>query len=417
MEIRNRLTELRERRGTSVPKLATAAGISRQSLYSIEAGTYIPNTVITLRLARALSVNVEEIFALEEANPAQESVRAILLPSPEMLQVGQALRLCNVGDNVVAFFPEIGTNGMSAFEGVLSARPKGTDGRDCEVEAFDEKWKAPDRLLIAGCDPSASLLTNHLHREDVELLVTYQNSACSLDLLKQGLVHVAGTHAVDKKTGAFDMKHVRETLGTNAVVAIGYATWEEGFTLAAGNPKGITGVSDLRRRDVRIVNREPGAACRNLLDSLLHEHDVSSEKVSGYNSVAYGHFPAARQVLNGEADVCISTRSAARIFGLEFISLATRPYHLITFEKYLKLPTMEALLKLLQRESFRHDLEVSAGYDMREAGVILSETGLQEEQEEHIPPVEKPRRPRNHAEPRKKKSAMPHRKLNRNGKV
>ncbi|MGA7411098.1 MAG: helix-turn-helix domain-containing protein [Bryobacteraceae bacterium] len=41
-------------------------GVSRQSVYAIEAGAFAPNTEIALKLARALDYTVEELFRLRE---------------------------------------------------------------------------------------------------------------------------------------------------------------------------------------------------------------------------------------------------------------------------------------------------------------------------------------------------------------
>src|ERR1039457_5196225 len=52
--IRNRLAETRKRRGVGAAGLAGRVGVSRQTIYAIEAGTYVPNTEVALHLAREL---------------------------------------------------------------------------------------------------------------------------------------------------------------------------------------------------------------------------------------------------------------------------------------------------------------------------------------------------------------------------
>src|ERR1035438_5580306 len=42
--IQNRLAETRKRRGVGAAGLAGRVGVSRQTIYAIEAGTYVPNT-------------------------------------------------------------------------------------------------------------------------------------------------------------------------------------------------------------------------------------------------------------------------------------------------------------------------------------------------------------------------------------
>ncbi len=46
--------------------LATAIGVSRQTINSIESGKYVPSTVLSLKIARFFNKSVESIFQLEE---------------------------------------------------------------------------------------------------------------------------------------------------------------------------------------------------------------------------------------------------------------------------------------------------------------------------------------------------------------
>jgi molybdate-binding protein len=119
---------------------------------------------------------------------------------------------------------------------------------------------------------------------------------------------------------------------------------------------------------LKIVNREPGAGCRLLLDSLLRRLGIASKDVKGYDRIALGHLPAARQVQSGNADCCISTRAAARVFGLDFIPLVTKRYDLVVRKTHLKLPPVEILFETLGRSALRRELEGFAGYDMKLAG-------------------------------------------------
>lgn len=61
---------LRERRklagGLTQQELADLAGVTRQSIISIEQGRYRPTVELALRLARALGCAVENLFALTD---------------------------------------------------------------------------------------------------------------------------------------------------------------------------------------------------------------------------------------------------------------------------------------------------------------------------------------------------------------
>lgn len=49
-------------------QLAELIGVSRQTINAIEAGKYIPSTVLSLKIARVCNKPVEEIFFLEESD-------------------------------------------------------------------------------------------------------------------------------------------------------------------------------------------------------------------------------------------------------------------------------------------------------------------------------------------------------------
>ncbi len=77
--------------------LAERVVVSRQTVYAIEAGTYLPNTEVALNLARELEVTVEELFSLEAGEAgAQDSLTADVLNAGTPAKL-QAVRVCHVG--------------------------------------------------------------------------------------------------------------------------------------------------------------------------------------------------------------------------------------------------------------------------------------------------------------------------------
>ena len=65
--VENRLVQIRKSRGVGASDLARRVNVSRQTIYAIEAGTYVPNTEVALNLARELEVTVDELFSLQAA--------------------------------------------------------------------------------------------------------------------------------------------------------------------------------------------------------------------------------------------------------------------------------------------------------------------------------------------------------------
>jgi len=370
-EIDNNLAALRQKRGFSAAWLAKTVGISRQSIYAMEAGSYIPNTTVALKLAQTLEVSVEDLFRLPESSGAPElpSEYATLLSGGDAPQPGQPVQLCRVGRFLVASAPAPVPWYFPASDAIVAGEP--AKNRKTKVQVFHSASEFRNRILIAGCDPAISVLARHVQAAGVELVLAHRNSSQALSLLKQRCVHVAGTHLRDETTGESNIPAITRTFAKNTVAVISYAVWEEGILTARGNPKGIRGIEDLARKQVRIINREPGAGSRLLLDSHLRRFKISSGSVAGYRNVASGHLPAAWQVRTGAADCCIATRAAARVLGLGFIPLVSERYDLVLRLADLELPQVQVLLDTLNRSSFRRELESVGGYDTRNAGQRL----------------------------------------------
>jgi putative molybdopterin biosynthesis protein len=354
METRTQLPEIRRRRGISAAQLARAAGVSRQTIYAMEAGDYVPNTTLALGLARILEVHVEDLFQLEsELQAPAKPVAAEVLHVGEPLRKGQPVQLCEVGKRLIAVPAEPQPAVLPLADGVLveQTRNSGT----ASVRAFPADGSESKRLLVAGCDPGIALLAHHLSRTaGIELIVASSSSRQSLNWLKEGFVHIAGSHLRDASTGDYNLAVVRKLFPRGGVKVVTFAIWEQGLVFAAGNPKNIRSAADLARDNVeknadagkhsaagkhavRVVNRESGAGSRDLLDSELQRAGIDSKNVLGYERVAYGHLPAALAVSLGEADCCIATRSAAQAFGLGFLPLATERYDLVIRQPFIKL--------------------------------------------------------------------------------
>jgi molybdate-binding protein/DNA-binding XRE family transcriptional regulator len=368
MQTQTQLRQVREQRAVSAAQLARMAGVSRQTIYAIEAGDYVPNTALALQLARLLEVRVEDLFQLE-AVPVVAPPVAVELLAPEPPRKGQAVQICRVGRHMVAV-PAIPQPMLPMADGVLV--DTGRRATAAKVQTLPAEGKASPRVLIAGCDPGMSLLVQHLARfQDVDCVLAQASSQLALDWLKQGKVHVAGTHLRDHPSGEFNLPLVRRLFPKGEVTVVTFAVWEQGLVVQPGNPKNIQSAADLARKDVSIVNREKGAGSRDLLEEKLREAGIALDHVRGHDRIAAGHLAAALAVSLEEADCCIATRSAARGFGLTFIPLATERYDLVLRRSELKTPAVDALLDVLNRSSIRRRLELLAGYDTTHTGQVL----------------------------------------------
>lgn len=367
----SQLAQVRKSRGVGASELARRVGISRQTIYAIEAGTYVPNTEVTLRLARALEVQVEELFRLQDDTASAPELISVEVLSATSTPKGQAVRLCQIGERMVGVPVSASPYFLPEADGVIATPVP--PGAQAELAVFSADEPAHKRVVLAGCDPATNLLSRMVEKiSGVEVISAPASSKLALRWLQEGKAHIAGSHLQDSESGEFNLPFLRREYPGEDLTVVTFASWEEGWVVAPGNPKTLHSVADLARPEVRFVNREEGSGSRALLDRLLTEAGVPTAKVNGYSRVAYGHLAAAYYVLSDEADCCLATRSAARTFGLDFLPLHTERYDLVIRRETLEMPAIQSFLDVLQRAALRRKLEVLAGYDTTHTGTIVS---------------------------------------------
>ncbi len=65
-ELKNRIRVQRAIKEVTQEEVASAVGVTRKTINTIENGRYTPSTTLAIRLARYFGVTVEELFLLEE---------------------------------------------------------------------------------------------------------------------------------------------------------------------------------------------------------------------------------------------------------------------------------------------------------------------------------------------------------------
>jgi putative transcriptional regulator len=68
--VKNEVRELRRQRELSQSELASAMGVSRQTIIAIESGRYSPSLPLAFRMARFFDRPVEKLFDAEEEEQA-----------------------------------------------------------------------------------------------------------------------------------------------------------------------------------------------------------------------------------------------------------------------------------------------------------------------------------------------------------
>ena len=222
-------------------------------------------------------------------------------------------------------------------------------------------------------DLAVELLANHLNSlyPDIHFRTSFVGSLAGLMALEYRDADITGAHLFDAESREFNMPFIKRLLPHEAVVVINFVERIQGLMLAPGNPKKISDISDLKRRDVTFVNRQKGSGTRNLLDAQLLKHGIKPAEVRGYEQEKNTHMAVATLVAQGQVDVGMGAQSAASVTGLDFIPLFKERYDLIVLEELFLQPRIQKILEVVRNEDFQSMLHSLPGYDLTKTGNII----------------------------------------------
>lgn len=367
---RNQLRNLRNRLGLSQQELADAVGVTRQTVGGIEAGQFSPSVTVALRLARALGCRVEDIFWHDEDLP-----EIVAHPSAALREAANPERvaLARVGSRWVAH-PLSGTAAFRTEMIPADGLATPVEG-SLRVRVLDDPDNLSNTVALAGCTPVLSLWARAAERWNPGLRVhwTFANSTQALESLARGEVHAAGLHLCDPATGEFNTPYVRTLLADRDVSLFNLGTWDEGLAISPEMRERIRGVEDLAGEGVALVNREPGAGARLVLDEALAAAGVSADAVHGYERTVGGHLEVAEEITAGRASAGVTTASVAQAFGLTFVPLRQVRYDLAVLTEHLEYPPVRRLFATLEHRWVRTQLNLLGGYDTSRTGEVVAE--------------------------------------------
>jgi molybdate-binding protein/DNA-binding XRE family transcriptional regulator len=350
----------RQARGFSQQQLAGMAGVSRQAVSAVESGLSDPSLRVALALARALGMTVEEVFG-----PAIPASAVTARPVAPIDDETARVALAPMGDEFVAL-PLSGSSVSRAGFLPAGGLAFGTEGGGAHL--VQPIGLPRPTLVVAGCDPAMPLLETPLGLLDPPVGLSWW--ACpskeALRLAADGLVHVAGVH-LRGRSGDYNTGPAGELLPQGAEV-IGFCSWREGLALRPDLADGITGLGDVARRGLRLVNREPGSEARSVLDRELATLGIDARHLPGYGTQATGHLQVAGAITAGLADVGVASEPAALAYGLAFIPLASERFDLVIPADLTGSREVQGLIKVLSSRWLLDQLASLPGYDPARCG-------------------------------------------------
>lgn len=338
----------RKARNWSQEELAAHAGIPRSSVSAIEAGRLTPSVTAALAVAKALECSVEELFG--SGGPlSHKEMQWAWEPRLETSRYWEA----EVGGHKWLYPVEPLAGGIGAHDGL------------CRQGVLSERseWQPSQTLVLAGCDPAAGLLAaEYAAASGFRLLAFTRGGGAALELLKQGVVHVAALHRSTQQTPDRNAETAREKLG-GGYRLLRCADWQEGIALRPENP--ARSVTACTRQVRHWAMREPGSAARECLDNLLDRPRTSRH-------IMHSHSAVVEAVRGGWAEAGVCVRISAEEAGLRFLPVRSESLDLCFPAAMEHDPRVQALIRLLRSRAHRRLINELPGYDASHTGELLS---------------------------------------------
>jgi molybdate-binding protein/DNA-binding transcriptional regulator YhcF (GntR family) len=289
---------------------------------------------------------------------------------PVTAQDDTPLRRAALVHRAEAFLLEVITAGYSAGEVEEAVRQALEHWR-----AVSQKVDAPPANLLrfgGSHDPVIAWLATHFAEiaTGYTLQLSFTGSLGGLIALAGGQADLAGCHLWDQDSDTYNVPFVRRVLPGRRVALVRLAHRRLGLIVPAGNPAGIQGIDDLKRSQVRFINRQAGSGTRVWLDAALHRQGISTQTIQGYQDEKLTHTEVARAVAEGQADVGIGLEAAALAYNLGFILLTREQYDLAIQEETFASPAIQQLLNWLKGKAARDLFTSLGGYEGDSAGTV-----------------------------------------------
>lgn len=260
--------------------------------------------------------------------------------------------------------------------------PRFSEGEHAGATVTVELWRPPAVIAntivaIGSHDLTLDVLADQLGRVRPGLKLSSANvgSLGGLLALQRGEAHLAASHLLDEATGTYNITYIAELLSDRRIILLRLVGRVQGLIVQPGNPKQITNLADLSRRDVSFINRQRGAGTRVLLDFELAKLGIARRQIKGYERQEYTHLAVAAAVQSGTADCGLGILAAARALRLDFVPLFNEEYDLVIPREHYESELLAPLLQVIRSPEFAATVEALGGYDTAGIGEVIADLG------------------------------------------
>jgi excisionase family DNA binding protein len=233
----------------------------------------------------------------------------------------------------------------------------------------------PYHGLLIVCGSNDVLLEKTMilfNRQFPEHAAVFGNmgSLGGLKSLKNNLCHMAISHLLQGNEKEYNFNFVNEELGQIPAV-VNFCLREQGILVQKGNPGGISGVEDLKKNGIKIVNRPHGTGTRLMFDGELKKAGIDGNTIEGYDIEMQQHLDVGLEVLSGRADAGPAIKTVASLFDLDFIPMRMERFDLIVLKERFFDRGIHLFLDLLRSDDFKSLAKELDGYDLSITGEMV----------------------------------------------
>ena len=223
-------------------------------------------------------------------------------------------------------------------------------------------------VVVGSHDP---LLEWVLRESRYPLAMQSTGSLEGLTRFAAGEAVMCGLHVLDRASGEYNLPIIKATLQNQSMVVIEWAWRQQGLLVAANNPLGIHSLSDLVRKNARLIDRQEGAGSKVLLDCLLDRDKIARNELNIVNKLARTEMDVGLSIAGGSADAGIAVASIAKQLRLDFIPLATERFDLLMRQRDYFEPPIQALFEFSRSAAFIAQAAELGGYNIDGLGKVV----------------------------------------------
>lgn len=343
----------------------------------------IPGYPVSAVLAYEELVSPILYQALGLPNPSRTRIKAKTIKKiPSKLGVEEFIRvkIGKVGEKVYLTPLSRGAGILTSLtraDGVVRIPPFSeglNEGDEVEVELLKSPEEVLDTVVMVGSHDLTLDLIANLLRSDYPPVFFSSHPVGSLGgilALREGSCHIAGIHLLDPDLGEYNFPYLQKYLKGMEVRILHLVFRQQGLILPPGNPKGISGLKDLTRKDILFINRQKGSGTRILFDHTLKTLSIDPKEIRGYEREEFTHMGVASMVASGIADAGFGILSAAKALGLDFLPVTKEPYDLVIPSAFFEDRRIQRLIETIRSEEFKTLVLQMGGYDISHTGEEL----------------------------------------------